>query len=199
MKFKAIADRIIELKNADMELRESLARNGQLGNRYHKEMADLHNSNAEKLNKIIDAIGYPTTEKVGEEASEAAWLVIQHSIVQPAFMKKCLKLLKTAVDENKANPVNLAYLSDRIAVFEGKPQHYGTQFDWDKNGEMSPQPFDDLNKVNQRRKSLGLNTLEEQTKVIREQVKAENQIPHADFEARKREINEWKKSAGWLK
>lgn len=197
MKFRDIAKQIIELKNKDVALRSQLIQTGQLGNGYHEEMAKLHNKNAAVLNEIMDSIGYPTIEKVGKEGSEAAWLVIQHSIGQPEFMKKGVKLLENAVIENKANPINLAYLTDRIAVFEGKPQIYGTQFDWDENGVMSPQDFDDLEKVNQRRKSIGLNKLEEQTKIMRERVKKE--IPPTDFVQRKYEIDKWKKSVGWKK
>lgn len=48
-------------------------------------MEQLHNRNAKILNDIIEAIGYPTIDKVGKEASEAAWLVIQHSIGQSAL------------------------------------------------------------------------------------------------------------------
>jgi hypothetical protein len=59
-------------------------------------------------------------------------------------MKKCKMLCENAVNENKADPKNLAYLTDRIAVFEGEPQLYGTQFDWDENRELSPNLFDDL-------------------------------------------------------
>ena len=199
MKFKKIGEKIIELKNKDFELRNRLLQNGQLGNDYNQKMANLHNKNAELLNEIIDSIGYPTIDKVGEAASQAAWLVIQHSIGQPDFMKKCSKLLKKAVIEKKASPINLAYLIDRINVFEGEPQTYGTQFDWDENGEMSPQDFDDLDKVNQRRKSIGLNKLEEQIEIMREQAKNENQIPPKDFLERKIEIEKWKKSVGWKK
>jgi len=84
-------------------------------------------------------------------------------------------------------------------VLEGKPQLYGTQFDWDKNGELSPELFDDLIKVNQRRRSIGLNSLEEQTGVIRRQANLEKQTPPADFEKRKAEIEQWKKAVGWTK
>ena len=197
MNYKTITKKIIELKNADLELRDKLIQNGQLGEGYNEEMAQLHSKNAEILNEIIDIIGYPTIDKVGKEASEAAWLVIQHSIGQPYFMKKCLTLLENAVTENKADPKNLAYLTDRIASFEGKPQHYGTQFDWDENGELSPNPFDKLTKVNQRRKSIGLNTLEEQTAIIRSQAKNENHSPPRDFEKRKKDFEKWKKKVGW--
>lgn len=199
MNYEEIAEKIIGLKNADLALRDKLIQNGQLSDGYNEEMKELHNRNAKILNEIIDLIGYPTTDKVGKEASEAAWLVIQHSIGQPDFMKKCMTLLQIAVSENKANSRNLAYLTDRVAVFEGKPQLYGTQFDWDENGELNPNDFDDLIKVNQRRKSIGLNSIEEQTGIIRKQVKNENQTAPTDLEKRKEEIEQWKKSVGWIK
>ena len=50
-----------------------------------------------KYSEIINATGYPTIDKVGKEASEATWLIIQHSIGQPEFMKKCAKQLEIAV------------------------------------------------------------------------------------------------------
>ena len=199
MKYKSVAERIIELINTDLELRNRLIQNRQLGKGYNEEMEKMHNRNAYILNEIIDIIGYPTIEKVGKEANEATWLIIQHSIGQPDLMKKCKKLLEGIVSENKAARRYLAYLTDRIAAFEGKLQLYGTQFDWDKNGELSPNPFDDLTKVNQRRKSIGLNTLEEQTEIIRRQVKNENQSPPTDFEKRGKEIEQWKKKVGWTK
>lgn len=199
MDYKSIAEKIIDLKNADLALRDKLVQNGQLSKGYNEEMKELHNRNAKTLNDIIDTIGYPTVDKVGKEASEATWLIIQHSIGQPEFMKKCAELLEIAVRENKAGPINLAYLTDRIAVFEGKPQLYGTQFDWDEIGELSPNPIDNLTKVNKRRKSIGLNSLEEQTEIIRRQAQTENQTPPTDFEKRKGEIKEWKKMVGWTK
>lgn len=199
MDYKDIAERIIELKKADLELRGRLIQSGQLGKGYDEDMEKLHNRNAEVLNEIIDSIGYPTIDKVGKEASEAAWLVIQHSIAQPKFMKKCVILLESAVNENKADPVNLAFMTDRIAVFEGKSQLYGTQFDWDENGELSPNAFDDLTKVNHRRKSVGFNTLEEQTQIMRRRVESENQLPPTDIEKRNQKYDEWRKEVGWIK
>lgn len=199
MDYKNIAKRIIELKDSDLKLRNQLLKKGQLSEGYNQEMEQLHNRNAKILDEIIDQISYPTIDKVGKEANEATWLVIQHSIGQPGFMKKCLRLLEKAVHEHKADPIHLAYLTDRIAVFEGKQQLYGTQFDWDENGMLTPNDFDDLSKVNQRRKSIGLNTLEEQTTKIRQQAKNEHESPPADFEKKKKEYDEWRKSVGWVK
>lgn len=199
MDYKSIAENIIDLKKADLALREKLIQNGQLGNGYNEEMKKLHHRNAKILNDILDTIGYPTTDKVGKEANKATWLIIQHAIGQPEFMKKSAELLERAVIESKADPKDLAYLTDRIAVFEGKPQRYGTQFDWDEYGNLSPNQFDDLTKVNERRKSIGLNTLEEQTDIIRKQAENENQSPPTDYEKRKQEIEAWKRNVGWTK
>jgi len=199
MDYSSIADTLIEMQTADLGLRDKLVQNGQLGEGYNEKMKKLHEKNAKILNNIIDTIGYPTIDKVGIKANEAAWLVIQHSISQPELMKKCAALLKSAVSENKASPQNLAYLIDRIAVFEEKLQLYGTQFDWDENGNLSPNLYDNLTKVNERRKSIGLNTLEEQTELIRIRAKNENQSPPKDVEKRKQEIEQWKKNVGWTK
>ncbi|MBT1702856.1 DUF6624 domain-containing protein [Chryseosolibacter indicus] len=199
MEYNTIAERIISMRDADLKLRDQLIQNGKLGEGYNEEMEKLHNQNAKGLEEIIDEIGYPTIDKVGKEASEAAWLIIQHSISQPNFMRKCAELLANAVSENKVDPRNLAYLTDRIAVLEGKPQSYGTQFDWDANGELNPKPFDNLQKVNERRKAIGLNTLEEQTEIMRRQVKAENQLPPQDVEERKHKVDQWRKAVGWIR
>jgi hypothetical protein len=124
-----IAYLIIDLKVRDLQLRDELISAGKISDGYDPAMEELHNINAKILNDLIERIGYPTTDKVGKEASEAAWLVIQHAIGQPDFMRRCRELLQNAVSENKADPIHLAYLTDRIAVIEGQSQFYGTQFD----------------------------------------------------------------------
>jgi len=199
MNYQSIAEEIIALKNADLELREKLIKNGKLFDGYNKEMEALHIKNADILNEIIEKIGYPTIEKVGREANDAAWLVIQHSISRPEFMKKCAVLLEKAVKEKQVDAKQFAYLSDRIAVFEDRPQLYGTQFDWDENGEMSPKPFDELEKVNDRRKTIGLNSLPEQIEIIRKQIITENQKTPANLKERNKQADEWRKNVGWIK
>lgn len=195
---RKLSAKIISLKNADLALRDKLVKTGELGNGYNEEMRAMHNSNAAALQEIIAVIGYPSIAKVGKEASDAAWLVIQHAVEQPEFMKNCLNLLQKAVDQSEADPKSLAYLSDRIAVFEGKPQLYGTQFDWDEHGELSPNLYDDLVKVNERRQAIGLNSLEDQTQLIRANAKQENLLAPKDFEQREKEVEDWKKRVGWV-
>ena len=68
--YPAIAQKIIALQKADLALRDHLVQSGQLGTGYHEAMEQLHNRNAEALEQIMNAIGYPTIDKVGEEANE---------------------------------------------------------------------------------------------------------------------------------
>lgn len=199
MDFEKVSEVILGLQEKEEQLRAKLIKNGTLSNGYNQEMKAIHDSNAEELNRIIDVIGFPTSEKLGEEASNAAWLIIHHSIGQPDFMKKCAAQMKIEVEKGQADKINFAYLTDRIAVFEGNPQLYGTQFDWDENGKMSPVKINEYDKVNKRRKAIGLNSLEEQIKVMRERIKTENQRPPKDYEERKKEYDEWRKSVGWIK
>lgn len=56
----------------------------------------------------------------------------------------------------------------------------------------------DLAKVNQRRKSIKLNTLEEQTVIIRQQAKKERESPPIGYEERKKSFDEWRKKVGWI-
>mgnify|MGYP001560728744 CR=1 FL=1 len=58
---------------------------------------------------------------------------------------------------------DVAYLEDRILVNEGKPQLYGTQF-----LEGAPRPIKDPDHVDERRKSVGLESLAEGIKEHRE-------------------------------
>lgn len=193
-----ISEDLILLKFKDLALRTKLIHQGALSEGYHSDMEALHIQNANRLQAIIDQIGLPTADLVGEEAYEASWLIIQHAISLPLFMKHCLSLLSIAVHKGKASSVHLAYLTDRILTLEGKPQQYGTQFDWDEDGELSPIAYDHLELVNQRRLSIGMSTLEDQIKEIRARVQAEGHVPPSDQIAKRLRFNQWRKRVGWI-
>ena len=199
MNYQVLAQKIIALMNEDLALRDRLIQEGLLFDGYNRDMEALHIKNANLLDEIIDEIGFPSIDKVGTKAYKAACLIIQHAISLPVFMKKCLSLLEKEVEHKNAKVLDLAYLSDRIAMYEGSLQLYGTQFDWDENGKLSALPFDDLVKVNQRRVSIGLNTLEEQTDIIRQRAKLEKESVPEDLEKRRKEVEAWKKKVGWGK
>lgn len=196
---KDIAQQIIELMQRDIETRDKLIKEGALHESYHPSLRKVHHENANKLEEIIKRIGIPTIEKIGTEAYEASWLIVQHAIEHPQFMKRYRDSLKAIAHQHKTYAIHFAYLSDRINFFEGRPQQYGTQFDWDDQGEMSPYVVDNLEKVNNRRISLGLNSLEEQTLLMRKHMLDTNQKPPENLVQRKVDFLRWKKEVGWIK
>jgi hypothetical protein len=117
----------------------------------------------EALKVIVAKHGWPGKHLVGKDGARAAWLVVQHSR-DLAFQKRCLEMLEIAVAQGEAQAVEHAYLYDRVAVNEGKPQRWGTQFD----SANRPHPIEDAAHVDERRKAIGLPTLAEYARFLRE-------------------------------
>lgn len=181
----------------DANVRAELAADGSLFDGYHPHMEEVHKRNAARLMEIIDEHGFPYISIVGEDAEEAAWIIIQHDIGEPDFQRKGLILIREAISKGEAPAWQEAYLDDRIRTFEGRPQFYGTQFDWNENGLMSPLPIEDEENVDKRRASVGLPTLAETTAKHRKNISRSNEQRPIDFEQRKKEMDEWARSVGW--
>jgi hypothetical protein len=133
-------------------------------------MAEADAQNTMWLDEIIKQHGWLTKSLVGEDGAQAAFLIVQHSPA-PQFQKKCLELLEKAVSQNEADMINLAYLTDRIRIFEGKPQVYGTQGQTDSDGFIIPFPIEDEEHVDERRQSIGLEPIAEYFKSMNESYK----------------------------
>jgi hypothetical protein len=140
--------------------------------------------------EMILESGWPGKSRAGEDGAEAAWLVAQHAIGCPDFQRRCLTLVEEAVARGEAPAWQAAYLADRIRTLEGKGQTYGTQFDWDENGEMSPNAIE-------RRAEIGLPPLADAiAKARRRAVETGEPVP-PDRERRGREYEAWLKRVGW--
>lgn len=67
------------------------------------------------------------------------------------------------------------------------------------NLKMSPNEVDDPERVNERRRALGLNSLEEQTSIMRTRAEAEGQTPPIDYATRQRAQERWRRQVAWVK
>jgi len=88
-------------------------------------------------------------------------------------------------------------LTDRIRVLEGRPQVYGTQFDWDENGEISPLPIEDAARVDQRRGQVGLEALVAAMLRHRRNAQESGERPPPDRNRHLAEQEVWLKRVGW--
>lgn len=198
MDVKQVQTQLNEMLAEDSLKREELITKGTLFNGYHPEMEAIHISNSKKLEQIINEFGFPTKSRVGKESATAAWVIVMHSISNPPFMKKVVALLKDPRFTDEVDPKELAYLEDRIRVFEGKSQVFGTQFDWDENNVLSPYPIENVEKVNELRTKLGLLPIEEQTEIMQERARREGDQPSKNYLERVRERAAWARRVGWI-
>src|SRR4029453_14556570 len=136
-----LRQQLVAMAPEDARVRAELAATGELFRGYAPRMEDVHRRNARDLMAIVRQHGWPGRGLVGEEAMHAAWLVLQHAIGEPDVQRGCLPILREAAERGDATPAQVAYLEDRIAFFERRPQRYGTQFDWDGRGMLSPWPI----------------------------------------------------------
>lgn len=126
----------------------------------------LDKSNTSRLKKIIQEFGWPTISLVGEQASRAAWLLVQHADHDLNFQESCLALMKDLA-ENEVSQQNIAYLEDRVRIAQGRPQLYGTQFD-NPGVNFGPKSVEDSPNLNKRRIAAGLSSFEDYQKLMYE-------------------------------
>ncbi len=166
---KELARKLEEMASRDQGLLQELFEAGELpSEEYHPRMRTLHESNASVLKEVIKKYGWPGISLVGTDGAKSAWLIAQHAVSDVGFMSDCVELLKVAVAVDDVEGWQLAFLEDRVRTMSGKEQLYGTQFDVDKDGWPIPFSIADPATVNERRRSVGLNSIEERLEQMRD-------------------------------
>jgi hypothetical protein len=135
--------------------------------RVHAKMAQTDARHRARLKAIVARYGWPGKTLVGRDAARAAWLLVQHADRDLVFQKQCLALMRAA-PKGEVEPVNLAYLTDRVLVGEKKKQRYGTQL-LGVGGAFKSQPIEDEANVDKRRAEVGLPPLAEYLRTAQEQ------------------------------
>lgn len=133
--------------------------------------SEIDKRNTERMREIIKQYGWPGKSLVSEDGSDDAWLLVQHADHDIEFQKQALELLREAVKKGEAEKRNEAYLADRVKVNSNEPQIFGTQFYKDSEGKFGPQPIEDIQHLEERRKDFGLEPFYEYEKRMREMYK----------------------------
>lgn len=114
---------------------------------------------AQRLAEIVAAGGWPTVDAVGTDGASAAWLVAQHADHDAAFQEQVVRLMTPLVATGQADPTDLAYLVDRVAVNRGRPQTYGSQIRCRGGAPAPATAIADSEGVDALRAGAGLGTL----------------------------------------
>jgi hypothetical protein len=186
---------LLALKAEDLRIREELQSAGVLGDGYHPRMEATHRQNATRLRAIVEEHGWPVVPLAGEDGAEAAWQILQHAIAEPDLQRGYMPLLLEAAHKGEIPHWQPAYLLDRICFFEGRPQVYGTQSDWDEDGVMKVHTLQEPDRVNDLRRQVGLPPLAENAPQQRPRVP----ISPDQAKAHRQEMDAWARSVGWRK
>lgn len=162
--YPSISADIISRRKDDQKFRFKyikLIQKGKQGTKKFKDLTQklqaIDQDNTNRMREIVAEIGWPTFDKVGQRASNTAWLLVQHADRQPQFQAQCLPLLKAAVDADQAYPFNYAYLYDRVRKSRGEKQYYATQPATNRvTDEKSFVTIEDEPGVQQRREAMGI-------------------------------------------
>lgn len=176
---------LVSLATEDQMLIEKLSKSGDLANYtddVHPELKIVFERNTLKAKEVIKQYGWPTLSMVGEKGSEAIYLIVQHSVLDEAFMQTCVPLLAEQVNKKEAKGSNLAFLQDRTLMQQNLPQIYGTQHIEDKDGKIVPYQIEKPEDVDRRRMDVGLEPLKEKTAFLQ---KNHDEILKANREGRK--------------
>ena len=183
---------LLDMEARGQALRAQLSAAGELTERHHQRLEELNRANASRLRQIIAVFGWPGTSLVGERGAQAAWRIAMHAVAEPDFMRQCRDLIDAASERQDVPRWQFAILDDRIRVYEGRPQRYGTQLRHGPQG-LEPHPIEDGSRVNSMRMQAGLPPLAQTLSKARAQPQ-----PPADEIARREAADlEFRRSVGW--
>jgi uncharacterized protein (DUF952 family) len=188
----AVRFELIQMRADDLRVRDELERAGRLACGYDPAMEVVHRRNAARLRDILAEHGWPGRTAVGDDGAAAAWLVAQHAIGEPEFQRRVLPLLEQAAHRGDIPAWQPGYLLDRIRMFEGWPQVYGTQMAPDANGDMVVWPIADSAGLGERRRRVGLPPFEHR----RIDSSSNHQTPEGRRTTRA-DMDAWARRAGW--
>lgn len=149
--------RLLDMEKKDQEARSRFVEQGGAPS-VMQEMIEVDASNLKELKGILTRHGVPDAVQVGTDGVGALWLLTQHASADVALQKQVLA--KLTESHAGIDPGEIALLTDRIRIGEGKPQLYGTQFH-QVRGSLEPYPIEDARDVDVRRAEKGLMPLKD--------------------------------------
>jgi hypothetical protein len=189
---EALRQELTAMRAEDLRVRDELLQSGELGQGYAPRMEAVHRRHALRLQQIIAEHGWPDRELVGADGTLAAWFIAQHAIGEPDFQRQALTLVQEKVKQGKVPAAQEAFLFDRIEMYEGRPQRYGTQSLPCADGQYRRWKTEDPEHLNERRDAMGLPLLGNDPAETEPAPQA-----LAEYLEWLREYEDWLRKVGW--
>jgi len=134
------------------------------------EVGRIDADNDEWLVGILKKDGFPKADQVGEYGLHLMWLLVQHADTMPKLQSLALGEFLKRFNDGEFSGDDLARLSDRVLLHQGKPQRFGTQFDWTAD-KFHPKPMEEPDEVAAHRRQIGLMPLDDYACMKTEELK----------------------------
>ena len=108
-------------------------------------------ANVKALRKILPEEGWFTISEFGSEASAAAFHIVQHSDL--GLRKEVLPRLEPLAMSGEIKGSDFAAMFDRVAIGEGRPQRFGTQYRCEQGKQVS-YPIESVERAEELRRLL---------------------------------------------
>ncbi|MFK7907954.1 MAG: DUF6624 domain-containing protein [Chitinophagales bacterium] len=167
LKYPRLRVELLQMKEEDqrhrrlmVQLQADRKKNAAKIEKLISTLTDLDTKHTARMEEVVLKIGWPKISDVGEDGSNAAWVLVQHADKRPDFQNKCLDLLKEAINAQEAKSSNYAYLYDRVQVAYSDKQVYATQTQRNSlTNQLEFIPIKNEHEVNQKRQEMGLSDI----------------------------------------
>lgn len=160
-----VRDTLLEMldqhESVKAELQDAVRRFGESSYEVSelRDQARAHiRSSVVVVRKIVETTGWPTADRVGAAAADAAFLVVANADVEQ--QRPFLDVLQEQAQLLAVDAAVVAEIEDRIRVADGAPQRFGTQLRNNPgSGRREFSPIQDCAEIDFHRQSVGLEPL----------------------------------------
>jgi len=123
-----------------------------------EQQQKMHVEHMTKLEEVMSSAGWISSKKYGKTACEQALAIMKNAPGER--LEQHLDTVLKAAENGEANPSDAAYIHDKVLMYQGKKQLYGTQIAFnEKKGINDVYPIQDEANVDTRRAKVGLGPL----------------------------------------
>lgn len=147
-----LAAELAERRKEDQRVRTESRAGGDPG-----EMQRVDADNTDFVLNVILELGWVDATRFGQEASDAAFLIVQHTS-DMRLMRTALPFIEADVRAGKVSGQNYALMFDRLQLNLGYEQRYGSQIGV-VDGASVLMPCEDIERVDEFRAEMGMGPL----------------------------------------
>ncbi|MFT5050478.1 MAG: hypothetical protein ACI8QZ_001880 [Chlamydiales bacterium] len=151
-----LLEELRERRQEDQRVRKDLATGGTTAD--PSNMLRVDTENTEFLRTLIDELGWIDATRFGSEASDAAFLLVQHS-GDVRLMRTALPRIEADVKAGRLDGQAFALLHDRCQLSLGYLQRYGSQIGRLADGTSVWMPCENPEGVDAQRQAMGMGPL----------------------------------------